>query len=84
VRASFESSYGMIKSGWESAENGTMSVKVRIPANTIATVILPVDQVKSVTEGGKPITEIKDITNIRVTDKKVTFEAGSGDYTFGF
>ncbi len=84
VRATFESSYGTIRSGWESGAGGTMSVKIRIPANTIATVMLPVDQVRVVTESGMPLSEIKDITNIRVTERKVTFEAGSGDYTFVF
>ena len=40
-KASFESSYGTVASGWE--RKGTkIIVSVKIPANTVATIILPV------------------------------------------
>jgi alpha-L-rhamnosidase len=84
VKASFESSYGTIKSGWEQTGDGFMQIKVKIPSNTVATIILPVDNVSMVTEGGKPIEKINDFSNIRINGSKVTFEAGSGEYIFQF
>ena len=50
-KASFESSYGTIASGWERKDGKTI-VKVRIPANTTATIILPAGSQDKVTEGG--------------------------------
>lgn len=83
AKASFESAYGTIRSGWE-RRDGTITVKVRIPANTTATIMLPVEASSKVTEGGKPISAISDFSNIRTTDKRIVFEAGSGDYVFEF
>jgi alpha-L-rhamnosidase len=82
-KASYESVYGVIKSGWET-KDGKTTVRVRIPSNTTATVILPAESVSGITEGGKPLTGAADFSNIRTTDKKVTFEAGSGEYVFEF
>jgi alpha-L-rhamnosidase len=81
ARATFESSYGTVASGWERIESKII-VKVRIPANTTATIILPADAASKITETGRPLSTIKDFSNIISSDKKVTFEAGSGEYTF--
>ena len=40
VKASFESSYGAIVSGWE-RKDGRIIINIKIPANTSATIILP-------------------------------------------
>ncbi|MGQ9621602.1 MAG: family 78 glycoside hydrolase catalytic domain, partial [Bacteroidales bacterium] len=79
--ATFESSYGTIASGWERKEN-TITVKIKIPVNTKATVLLPADAVSKVTESGNPLNSVKEFTNIRVLNNKVAFETGSGEYVF--
>jgi alpha-L-rhamnosidase len=82
-KASFESSYGTITSGWERKGNKII-VNVRIPANTTATVKLPVNSASQVTENGKSLAENKIFTGIRTDKNMLVFDAGSGDYTFEF
>jgi len=80
-RASFESSYGTIGSGWEK-KDGKIIIKVRIPANTSATIILPATVQDKVTEGGKPLSQNIYLKDIKLADNKLTMQAGSGEYTF--
>jgi alpha-L-rhamnosidase len=82
-KASFESSYGTINSGWERKANKII-VNVKIPANTTATVKLPVNSASQVTENGKSLAENKIFTGIRTDKNMLVFDAGSGDYTFEF
>jgi alpha-L-rhamnosidase len=81
AKATFESPYGTIGSGWERKE-GKVIVKVKIPANTTATIILPAGSADKVKETGKALSENTFIKNVKATDNKVTMMAGSGDYTF--
>jgi alpha-L-rhamnosidase len=82
-KASFESSYGTVSSGWERKGN-KITVIVKIPANAVATVTLPVNAAVKATENGKGISENKNISDIRITGNKLLFEAGSGDYIFEY
>ena len=80
-RASFESSYGTIASGWE-RKDGKVIIKVMIPANTSATIILPAESQDKVTEEGKALSQNVYLKDIRTSDNKLTMQAGSGEYTF--
>ncbi len=80
-KASFESSYGTIASGWE-RKDGKVIVKVKIPANTTATIFLPASSQSKVTESGKALTQDTYLTDIKFSDNQLTMQAGSGDYTF--
>lgn len=80
-KASFESSYGTIASGWESKE-GKILIKVRVPANTTATIILPAASQDKVMENGKTLSQNLYLKDIKVADNKLTMLAGSGEYTF--
>ena len=80
-RASFESSYGTIASGWE-RKDGKVIIKVMIPANTSATIILPAESKDKVTEEGKALSQNVYLKDIRTSDNKLTMQAGSGEYTF--
>jgi alpha-L-rhamnosidase len=82
-KASFESSYGTIASGWE-RKGSRMIVNVKIPANTSATIVLPVDAASKVQESGKEITGNKTFTSVKVNDKKLIIETGSGNYSFEY
>lgn len=74
-----QSLYGIIKTQWQT-KNGEFSLKLTIPANTTATVVLPVKSKTSVNESGKPITKIPEISAIKEKAGKVSFELTSGQY----
>jgi len=81
AKASFESSYGQIASGWE-MKDGKMLVKVKVPANTMATIILPSAQSDKITETGVAVTTV--FKNVKQDNKNVVIEAGSGEYNFEY
>lgn len=82
-KASFESAYGTIASGWE-RKDGKILIKVTLPPNTTATIILPLSDEGKVTESGKAIKENPNFKDIRVLHNSVMFETGSGQYIFEF
>ncbi len=81
AKASFESGYGNITSGWE-MKDGELVVRVSIPANTTATITLPGTQPDKVMENGKSLTTI--FKQVRQQDGNTIIEAGSGDYVFSY
>ena len=81
AKASFESSYGQIASGWE-MKDGKMLLKVKIPANTRATIMLPFASADKVTETGIPISTV--FKDAKQDKGNVVIEAGSGDYSFEY
>ena len=83
AKASFVSSYGTISSGWERKE-GKITVRIKIPANTIATIVLPAAAEANITENGKALTGNTNFSNIKSTNNQTTLEAGSGEYIFEF
>jgi alpha-L-rhamnosidase len=82
-KASFESYYGTIASGWE-RKDGKVIVRFKVPANTTATIVLPVAKQNKVTEAGKALSEDTNLKDIKVSDNKLTMQVGSGDYTFEY
>jgi alpha-L-rhamnosidase len=82
-KATFESSYGTVTSGWE-RKGEKITVSVKIPANSVATIILPAASVSNVVENGRALSENKNFSDVRVENKKLMLEAGSGDYIFEF
>jgi len=82
-KATFESSYGTVASGWE--RKGTkIVVTIKIPANTNATIMLPVGSDTKTTVNGIAVSENKNFSNVRTSDKKLILEAESGDYVFEY
>lgn len=82
AKASFESSYGTISSGW-TRKDAMVTVTVKIPANTTASIILPAVSADKITEGGRPLSENAFLKDIKTVDNKVTLNVGSGEYIFG-
>jgi alpha-L-rhamnosidase len=84
-RASFESLYGMISSGWE-RKNGKLVFTIKIPANTKAVIKLPVDDISKVTENGVTVAtgEGKSLIMTDGTKKTTLLLRGSGDYIFEY
>jgi alpha-L-rhamnosidase len=70
AKASYESGYGKISSGWE-IKGGNVLVNISIPANTTATIILP----------GASAAQFKDA---KQSGDNVIIEIGSGTYNFSY
>jgi alpha-L-rhamnosidase len=81
AKASFESSYGTIASGWE-MKDGKLVVTIKVPANTTATIVLPSAQAASVTEGGTALSPA--FKNVKQDKNNLVIETGSGDYSFEY
>ena len=81
AKASVESMYGRVASGWEIAE-GKLTLRIEVPANTTATVQLPKAKLHEVSEGGMPLGGRTDITGARQMGDTVVLEVGSGTYVF--
>jgi alpha-L-rhamnosidase len=80
-KASFESGYGTISSGWE-RKDGKLIISVIVPPNTTATITLPVKTQDKVTESGKALSQNLFLKEVKTIDDKLTMQAGSGDYRF--
>jgi alpha-L-rhamnosidase len=73
---------GVIKSSWKKS-NGVLFLNVTIPANTTARIYIPAKNAGSITEGGKKISEIKELAVLSGEEGGcVVLQASSGDYRF--
>lgn len=85
-KASFESSYGTVTSGWE-RKDGKLIVHVTIPANADARIILPINDPSKISQNGSPLGVIKNgftISEESGNGAQVVLQRGSGEYTFEF
>ncbi len=73
--------YGPITTDWK-LDGGTFALDTTIPANTTATVILPATSADQITEGGKPLADIKGLKVLDAKDGSVSLSVGSGTYNF--
>lgn len=80
--AEYESANGKIKSSWEISD-GTIRLKVIIPANTRASVHVPTSEPSKVVESGNPVDRAKGVEIVEANnDDKAIFNLGSGEYEF--
>jgi alpha-L-rhamnosidase len=77
VEAEYDSIRGKIKVAWKKTDKG-LDYMVTIPANTTATLELPVGEGAKVTEGGKKLADVPDIT----TSATNTLTLAAGTYHF--
>lgn len=88
IRASYNSVYGLIRSGWKS-DNAQLTedadaaqygfrYEATVPANTTATLILPADKIKGVSI----ISGKKGIWKQERNEKEIRYELTSGNYVF--
>lgn len=81
AEATYDSMYGLYKSGWTlSAEQAEL--RIEVPANGSASVLLPGAQIDEVLEGETAISEADGIRTLEQTEDGVRFELGAGSYTF--
>lgn len=78
AKATYQSIYGKIASAWEK-KDGKLILKVEIPANTTATIKLPVSKDTAIMVNGKSAE--KSIQGFDENQKKSTLKLGSGIYT---
>jgi alpha-L-rhamnosidase len=83
ARASHETQYGKVTSGWQ-LKDGRIELIVEVPPNTQATVRLPNAAANAVMEGGKTLAAGDGITSITRDGNLVVVEVRSGRYEFAY
>ncbi len=81
AKTSFESVRGPIGCDWK-LDGGKLSIDVTVPVNATATICVPTDDSKSVTESGKPAVEAPGLKALPTSTKSADFAVGSGTYHF--
>ncbi|MFA9187259.1 glycoside hydrolase family 78 protein [Flavobacterium sp. FBOR7N2.3] len=79
VKGSYNSVFGEIVSEWEKKED-KVSFKFTIPANTKATVKLPVKKNAVIKVNGKILSDSKNVLKVLANEEKPSFVLGSGRY----
>ncbi|MEO8624945.1 MAG: alpha-L-rhamnosidase C-terminal domain-containing protein, partial [bacterium] len=83
ARADLMTQYGNAASGWK-LESGRLTVDVRVPVNTRATVRLPGATLAQVMEGVRAVASVPGVTSATQDGTAVVVEVGSGDYVFSY
>ncbi|MBN1780230.1 family 78 glycoside hydrolase catalytic domain [bacterium] len=79
--ALLESVHGLVRSEWRLDRN-RMEVRVQVPPNTTATILLPDARLSGVKENGRPVQSAEGILDCRESNGDVRLEIGSGQYRF--
>lgn len=82
VDADFWSNYGPIKAAWQSDGGVELTYDVTIPANTTATLYMPVPEGYELKESGQSVSEYPDIEYLGIEDGRAVCRLGSGSYRF--
>ena len=82
-KASFESPYGTVQSGWE-RKDGKIIVNITVPANATAIVLLQTEKQAAIMENGKAISSNQNISDIQNINGKTQLKIGSGNYVFEY
>ena len=81
AKASVDSIYGPVASGWEIA-NGKLTLHITVPPNTTATVRVPNAKLEDLREGGQPISNRPEFSAAHQDQNAAVLNVGSGTYTF--
>ena len=84
AKASYESMYGLIESHWEVMDGESFVLKVKIPPNTKARVLLPQANLLEVREGNASLEGIEGIISSEQLDENCLLEIESGNYEFSY
>jgi alpha-L-rhamnosidase len=83
ARAELMTQYGSAASGWK-LDGGRMTLTVRVPPNTTATVRLPDATLVRVMEGARSVVGAPGVASASQSGPDVVAEVGSGEYTFAY
>jgi alpha-L-rhamnosidase len=81
ARGKYYSIRGKIVSDWK-VVNGNFRLTLTIPANTRATVSLPISDAANVQESGKPVARSHGVTFSRIENRRTVFTVEAGVYQF--
>jgi hypothetical protein len=81
AETSYKSVHGEISSAWEISDKN-YSLKVRIPANCKATIVIPQADPEKIIESGIPVKSSENIKIQKSSDGKTLLEVASGQYLF--
>jgi alpha-L-rhamnosidase len=81
AETSFMSVQGEVMTSWEVKDN-FFTLKVRIPANCIASVIIPQTDTKKIIINNIPANESTEISNVSVMHEKTVCKISSGEFIF--
>jgi len=81
--AEFKSNYGLIRSSWK-VDGAKVRFEVEIPANTTARIFIPTSSAQGISEGGKPVSSLKEITVKGSEGGYTRLDVGSGKYVLEF
>jgi len=83
VEGKYNSDYGSIKSAWKMDKKGKLSYTVSIPANTTATMTLPLQKsTDEFFEGSVRADKANGVSFVKKEAQKVIYELKSGTYNF--
>jgi alpha-L-rhamnosidase len=83
AKAELCSMYGLIRSAWTlDAERGTFDWQITIPANTTATIYVPVTEGTLVSEGSLPAADASGVRFLRREEAAEVYEVAAGEYHF--
>ncbi len=83
AQGSYDSVSGRIESAWTLAQDGTFTFTCTIPANTTATIKLPITaETAAITVGGVNAANVEGIDYVKTADGRAWYEVVSGTYTF--
>jgi len=81
AEAEYDSMYGMISSGWKKT-NTSLELKVTIPPNTTAQIIIPIDEGMKLVLDDKLIDNQPGIALVRRNESSIVLNTGPGSYFF--
>ena len=81
ARAEYHSIYGDIISHWERKDDH-LKLHVVIPVNTTAFIELPGKDIRDITEGKIPVSELSEISVKGISEDRIILHIGSGIYDF--
>jgi alpha-L-rhamnosidase len=81
ARADYDSARGKIISDWKVA-GGEFGLKLKVPANTTATVSLPIGEITRVLEGGQPVAQSRGVAFSKEEGGRTVFLVEPGLYEF--
>lgn len=73
--------YGEISSSW-AFENGKYVLRVQVPVNTSAELVMPYGSYEGILESGRSLDQARGIRRLPDQDAKVSLGLGSGSYSF--
>lgn len=74
--------YGLVLSAWRKLEGGRMELRVNIPPNTQAGIVLPRADRSSAFESGLPLSDAEGIIAVAESEAGLAVSVGSGNYRF--